>query len=95
MEHDVIQHAAEAVFRVLILGGNLDGLGYCHTERTTPFGILFEERTASSSPIARACITRCSHQLHKRPAVGFLLETTAHHVDLALEAKNLTGKSQR
>src|SRR3972149_4129208 len=95
VDQDVVEHAAERVLGVLAHRRVLDGLADGDAEGSRRLRILLEDLLAGPGVGARAGHDLSAPRLHHHAAVGLLVIGDLDHVDLALEAEELAGHSQR
>ena len=95
VQQDVIEHAAQRVFGVVALGGDLDRLGDGDAEAAGRIRILRQDGAAGVGLVARAGDAGRAVGLHQRPAIGLLIVRDPDHVDLDLEAEQRAGEGER
>ena len=86
VQHDVVEHAAQRVLRVVVRGGVLDGLRDGDAERAGRVGVFLQDVAAGLGEVRRAGVDLRAVGLHHHAPVGLLVVADAHHVDGALEA---------
>ena len=95
MRQHVIEHAPEGVFGVVGHRGAFDGLGDSDAQAARRIGVLGQYFAAGLGVVGRAGVHFGAPGVHQHLAVGLLLKADLHHVYLAFEAEELTGKTQR
>ena len=93
-EH-VVEHAAERIFSVGILGRNFHRLGNRDAETAWRIWVLFEDCSAGIGLVARARDAFRAIGLHQRPPVGLLIVGDLDHVDFDFETEQRAGESER
>ncbi len=95
VQQDVIQHAAQRVLGVRVLGSHFNRLRDGDAQRAVGLRILRQNRAARLCLIARAGGDGRAERLHQCAAVGLLVVAHPHHVDLAFQAEERAGHRQR
>ena len=95
VQQDMIQHAAERVFGVVALGGQLDGLADGDAETAGAVGMLREDGTPGRGRVARAGDALCPEGLHEGASIRLVVEAHLDHVDDDLEAEHGPGQGER
>ena len=94
MQEHVVEHAAEAVFGVVVGGGHLHRLGDGDAEAAGAVPVLGEDGAAGLGLVRRAGNAGGAVGLHERPPIGLLLVGDPDHVDLDLEAEQGAGEGE-
>ena len=95
VQQHVIEHAAQRVLGVGVLGGHFHGLGDGDAQRAVGVRMRGENGAARLGLRAGAGGDRGAEGLHQRAAIGLLVVADAHHVDLAIQAEEGAGHGQR
>ena len=91
VQQHVVEHRAQRVVGVLVLGRDLDGLGDGDAQRAR--GVLLL-RAAGLRELGRGAVHRGAPGLHHRAPVGLLVVARADHEDLALQPEQGAGERQ-
>ena len=75
VDQHVVEHAAERIVGVGVLGGDLDRLGDGDAEAARRVRVLREDGAAGVGLVARAGDAGGAIGLHQRPAIGLLLDS--------------------
>ena len=95
MHEHVIEHAAESIFGVGVLGRDFHRLRDRNPEAARRIRVGFEDRLAGIGLVARACDAFRAVGLHQRPPVGLLIVGDPDHVDFDFEAEQRAGEGER
>ena len=95
VEHDVVEHRAERVVRVVALSGDFDRLADGDAQAARGIGIGGQDGAAAVGGVGRAGDDfRAPHADHAA-AIGLLEVGDLHHVDQAFHAEELAGQRER
>ena len=95
MHQHVVEHGAQRVFGVGVLGRDFDRFRNRDAEAAGRIGMLFEDRAPGIGLVARACDALRAIGLHQRAAVGLLIVGDLDHVDFDFEAEQSAGEGER
>ena len=95
MHEHVVEHAAESIFRVGVLGRDLHRFGDRDAEASRRVGMRLENGAPRIGFVARARHAVCAISLHERAPVGLLVIGDLDHVDLDFEAEQRAGEGER
>ena len=92
VQQHVVEHRAQRVVGVRILGGDLDRLGDGDAQRA---GGVLGVGPPRLGQVRRRAMHGRAPRLHHRAAIGLLVIAGADHPHLALQAEEPTGEGQR
>ena len=92
VQQHVVEHRAERVVALRVLGSDLDRLGDRDAERA---GRVVGLRAAGLGEVARRAVHGRAPRLHHRAPVGLLVVARADHPDLALEPEQRARERER
>ena len=95
MHQHVIEHAAERIFGVGVLGRDFHRLRNRNAEAARRIRMRLQDRLAGVGLAARARDAFRAIGLHQRPPVGLLVVGDLDHVDLDFEAEQRPGEGER
>src|SRR4030042_7161821 len=94
MHHHMVQDASQGVSSVL--GGDSVFNGFADGDPKASRGVwaLLQNLSSGIGVFARAGNTVCSPGVHHHTAIGFLVVTDPHHIDLALQTEEAASKTE-
>ena len=95
VQQHVIEHAAERVFGVGVLGRDFHRLRDRDAEAARRIRMRREDRLAGVGLAARACDAFRAVGLHQRPPIRLLIVGDPDHVDFDFEAEQRAGEGER
>ena len=95
MHQHVVEHAAQRIFGVGVLGRDFHRFRNRDAETARRIRVRLEDRLAGIGLVARARDAFRAIGLHQRPPVGLLVVGDLDHVDLDLEAEQRAGEGER
>src|SRR4030042_3236171 len=94
MHHHMIENASKRISGVLGGDGILNGFADGDPEASGRIWVLLENLSSCIGIFAWAGDTVCSPGVHHETTIRFLIITDPHHIDLTLQSKETTSKTE-